>query len=142
MTSWHYLDYRTPGGECPIREWMGQQDDEVIAALRTILYERRELDDWQRPPTRHMEKQFRVLTDEHIGLAELRFWTTTVFTTAKRTFRVAGWFRPEEHEFVLFTGCEKSKEDRIEDPPDAFVIALGFKADLEAGIGDTIAHEN
>jgi hypothetical protein len=142
MTSWRYLDYLTPGGGCPIQEWMELQEDEVIAVLRTILYERRELDDWQRPPTRHMKKQFKVLTNEHIGLAELRFGTATVFTRDKRTFRVAGWFRPEEREFVLFTGCEKSMGGQIEDPHDAFDIALGFKISLEAGIGETIAHKD
>ena len=142
MASWRYLDYLTPRGTCPIQEWMAGQDDEVIAALRTVLYERRELTDWLQPPTKHLKKQFKVLGDEHAGLAELRFGTTTVFTSDERIFRIAGWFRPEERTFILFTGCEKLMGGQTEVPSNTFDIALGYKTDLENGVGTVHDHED
>ena len=136
MAAWRFFEYVSAGGENPFRNWYLKQDEEVRAALDLTVYERTATHDWLTPPSRHAKKQFKVLDQEHAGLAELRFWTDG----GRRRFRVAGIYDPWGRRFVLLDGCEKEMGGEIYLPSDAFDKALKHKAALESGKGHLVDH--
>lgn len=114
-----------------MQEWYAAQDDKVRASFDFTLYQRRVTDDWINPNPKSARKQFKTLDREHLGLAELRFGCED-----GRDFRVAGLYRPDQREFVLFTGLAKKWRGLIQEPPDAFDVAMKYKKQFEVGIGE------
>ena len=131
MTPWRFMDYVTPRGENPIQAWYAKQDPDVQAALDFTIHQLKVTDDWVEPGC----KQFSLLEHKHAGLSELRFWTS------KRKFRVAGLYRPNHRDFIMFVGCEKWLRGIFKyKPTNAFDAAMKFKNAFEAGKGYAIDH--
>lgn len=83
-------------------------------------------------------KEFKELGPPHKGLSELRIdlQIQSGKRQYKRHIRVAGLWLPEDHEFILLLGSEKS--GRIYCPNNAFNIAEDLKRDFEHGRGSLI----
>ena len=129
MSLWTIKDYYLDGGTCPIRDWYIVQEPDVQAAFDATLATLAATEDWEDT------KQFKALKKNHAGLGEIRF----KLERPLRRFRPVGiWPPTTEHEFTLLVGCRKARG--VYDPPDAFTLALRYKLDLEAGIGDTDEH--
>jgi hypothetical protein len=131
MIPWRFMDYVMPSGRNPVKEWSAAQGDEVRAALKFTIYQLRVTADWVDPETR----RFSLLKGKHLGLSELRFWTED-----GRKFRVFGLYRPNNHDFVCFVGCEKWMRGSIYKPFGAIDLAMKHKKNFDAGKGQIIDH--
>jgi hypothetical protein len=125
------MDYVTPGGRNPVREWSEAQGDDVRAALYFTICRLRGTDDWVKPET----KRFSLLDGKHLGLSELRFWTDD-----GGKFRVAGLYRPTHRDFICFVGCQKWWRGSIYKPLRPFDLAMKYKKDFDAGKGQIVDH--
>ena len=138
MIPWSFKDYWTEDGHNLIQQWYEDQDDEVQAAFDGTLLRLRAVDDW----LDRKVKEFDLLSRQHEGLGELRFyvWEDHPDTGKQfiRRFRPAGIWRPEKREFILLLGCEKAHGSYI--PHDAFDLALRHKTLLEQGRGTIREH--
>lgn len=145
MGRWEFLDYHTDENppKYPIRDWMAKQDRRVIQALEATITTLKGARIWDDPKV----LEFRLFKEgQFVGLSELRFSIEDVNPfnpkqkkKIKRRFRIAGIWRPEDHDFILLTGCEKSGYMKI--PPDAFEQAMAMKIAYERdGRGDVDEH--
>ncbi|MGH9327690.1 MAG: hypothetical protein ACRD2B_13555 [Terriglobia bacterium] len=126
MPLWTFKVYCLEGGACPIRDWYIMQEIEVQAAFDATLITLAATEDWE--DTKH----FKALRREHEGLGEIRFALEKPFI---RRFRPVGIWPPViDREFIFLLGCEKSRG--VYDPDGAFDLALHYKHQLEAGIGE------
>jgi hypothetical protein len=126
MALWTFKAYYLEGGTCPIRDWYTVQEPGVQAALDATLATLAATEDWEDT------NQFKALKRDHSGLGEIRF---KIEGKPVRRFRPVGiWPPTTEYEFIFLLGCEKCRG--VYDPPDAFALALRYKRDLEAGIGE------
>jgi hypothetical protein len=138
MASWRFMDYCTDDGRNLIQEWYAAQDDAVKVAFDATLFTLAATEDWEAASV----QEFKVLTERHAGLGEIRFdveakepgWKKP----RKRRFRPVGIWHPGEREFILLLGCEKS--GRIYTPLNAFDLALEYKAQFEQGRGTIREH--
>jgi len=126
MGLWRVMAYHPEPGSCPIQDWYAVQEEPVQAAfdasLATLIATVDWTDAWQ----------FKALTKSHVGLGEIRF---KLEGPPVRRFRPVGIWPPvREREFILLLGCEKNRHVYI--PADAFVVALRYKQQLEAGTGE------
>lgn len=118
MAFWRFMDYHTPEGQAPLKEWYRSQGDAVQARfdfVLRVLEATESIQEW-------IEKdQFKVLTrKQHIGLCEIRF---AIQEHGKaRRFRPLGFWYPRRTEFVLISGVEKIGRKYV--PSNAFDFAL------------------
>ena len=126
MALWRIMAYHPEPESCPIQEWYAAQDEGVQAAFDAVLTTLGATVDWIDT------WQFKALTRNHVGLGEIRF---KLEGPPMRRFRPVGIWPPlREREFILLLGCEKNRHVYI--PPDAFMVALQHKRQLEAGEGE------
>lgn len=136
MALWGFFDYITEDGDNLIADWYDAQDPEVQAQFDATLFLLGATEDWEDEKV----KEFKPLTEKHVGLGEVRFHVNALAPGAKRPhlrrFRPVGTWPPTvDHEFVLILGCEKSGRTFM--PHNAFDLALDHKARLEQGRGTT-----
>jgi len=142
MAQWRFLDYYTDGSPptCPILDWLGKQDKRVLVALDATITTLKSEPDWDDPEV----LEFKFFTEEPFaGLGELRFQIIERVAGSKkeikRRFRIPGIYRPNEREFIMLTGCEKS--GRIKIPQYAFEDAMAMKVAFEKGKGEVDDHK-
>lgn len=133
MSPWRFIAYHPKGEGCPIRDWYEAQHPKVQVAFDFTLATLKGTDVWVGT------KEFKELTREHLGLAELRFNVEfpkpgSPSGRVKRRFRPLGIWRPREREFVLLVGYEKSGRLRL--PPNVFVLAFKYKREFGLGMGE------
>jgi hypothetical protein len=128
MAFWRFMAYVTDDSTDPMKKWYDSQDAEVRVAFDATLFTLAATEDW----THRRVKSFKILTGAHSGLCELRF-TVEPQPRKKRRFRPLGVWRKDSRDFILLGGSEKS--GRILIPPNAFDLALLYKAEFEAGKG-------
>jgi hypothetical protein len=133
MPLWRFMDYHTEQGINLVSQWYEAQDEEIRADFDATLLLLAATEDW----THKRVKAFKVLTGKHAGLCEIRF-TVEVERKKKRRFRPLGVWRKDSRDFVLIGGCEKSGRMLI--PPNAFELALRYKAEFEGGRGKVYEH--
>lgn len=125
MIPWGFKDYWTEDGRCPIREWYESLETAAQVAFDGTLLRLRGVNDWEPRSIR----EFRHLEREHAGLGEVRFWLDAKHPatgkTFKRRFRAAGILRPEQRDFLLLVGCEKTGGPHISH--SAFDVALEYR---------------
>lgn len=138
MTPWRFMDYVTEEGANPIQEWYDQQDDAVRAEFDQTLLTLMQTDDWEADDV----EAFKVLTAEHVGLSELRFYVDERppgrRKATRRRFRPLGIYNREKREFLLLGACEKKGMNTI--PRDAFDSAMRLKGQFEQSRGRTCEH--
>ena len=139
MSVWRFFDYITADGRNLMKDWYELQDEPVQARFDATLLILAGLDDWEDESV----EEFKPLTQNHIGLGEVRFHIEALAMGAKRThrrrFRPVGiWPTDTEHEFVLICGCEKIGRSLV--PHGAFETALLYKVDLKQGRGTISDH--
>jgi hypothetical protein len=132
MARWRFLDYYTDANppKCPIWDWLGKQDKRTLAAFDATRGILQGVPNWDDPEV----LEFKFFRDgPFAGLGELRFHifekVAATKKQIKRRFRIAGIWRPDEHEFIMLTGCEKSGKIKI--PQDAFEQAMALKLAFE-----------
>jgi hypothetical protein len=126
MSHWVFLDYCSNDGRNFIQEWYGNLSTTAQADFDLVMYILRATKDWTK------RKEYKALTEKHVGLSELRFKTNKV------QYRPVGVCKVESREFVFLLGCEKS--GRIYRPPNALDSALELKKMFEQGLGEV--HES
>ena len=136
MALWRFFDYRTDDWppRNPIQEWYGKQDLAVQAEFDATVAVLVATEDWEKA------KEFKILTRNHAGLAELRFSVITTKGKKKiiRRFRPLGIWHKETKEFIFLAGCEKAQG--LYDPQNVFELALDYKAKIEGGRGEICEH--
>jgi hypothetical protein len=136
MNPWRFWEYVTEGGRNLTREWYGQQDASVQAALDNAVLLLQGTDNWTEPEI----STFKELTEKHVGLSEIRFSIKAGRWSPQRRFRPVGLYRPQQRDFIFILGCEKKMGGLIYIPLNAFDSALKYKADFENGKGELCEH--
>jgi len=139
MALWKFFDYVTADDQNLIRSWYDSQDEAVQAQFDATLIILGGIADWEDETV----LEFKPLTNQHVGLGEIRFHIEERPPGAKkarrRRFRPVGiWPTGSEYEFILILGCEKTRIAYI--PAGAFDAALKHKAELENGRGSIYEH--
>ena len=136
MAVWRFFDYRTAAlpSRNLIQLWYGEQDRDVQAEFDATVKILEATEDWRDT------KAFKELTRQHAGLGEIRFSVRKRIRGREivRRFRPVGLWIEGARQFTFLVGCEKSRG--MYTPPNAFDLALRYKADLENGIGDICEH--
>lgn len=132
MALWRFMDYCTEDGRNLIQEWYAAQAEAVKAAFDATLFILAATEDW----TVKKFDGFKILTERHVGLGEIRF--DLMLNRKKRKFRPVGIWPPSGRDFMILLGCEKS--GRIYTPLNAFDLALEYKAQFEQGRGTICEH--
>ena len=113
MALWRFMAYCMEGsGENLIATWYEAQDPAVQAAFDATLLTLGDTPDWSDEEV----KEFKVLTQEHVGLGEIRFnieWKEEGRRPYKRRFRPLGIWPPTGKDFIILLGCEKSGRTEI-----------------------------
>lgn len=139
MSLWRFFDYCTEDGVNLIQVWYLEQDGKVRAAFDATVFVLGATKDWEDPKV----KEFKLLQNRHAGLAELRFDIDVRPPRApksyKRRFRPVGIWRPEQRQFILLLGCEKTRLTYT--PAGAFDTALKYKRQFEQGRGWIREHQ-
>lgn len=100
-----------------MEEWYRSQNMAVQAQfdyVLRVLEVTEDIQEWEE------KKRFKVFTERHIGLCEIKF--TVQERGRARKFRPLGFWHPGHNEFVLVMGLEKVGRNYI--PPTAFDFAL------------------
>jgi hypothetical protein len=133
MSFWQFREYLTDGmpPRCPIIEWYGTLGGDIQAVFDLLVLELMETEDWSKTEPNPRKRKYKVLTEKHAGLCELRFKFE-----GKRKFRPLGIWRPDKCDFIFLGGCEKTGQD-LTIPEGAFDSALKLKNAFDAGKGET-----
>ena len=119
MALWRFMDYVDEGNNNLIQMWRTSQNDAVKAAFDATLLMLADTADWTSPRC----TEFKVLTEDHIGLGEIRF--NVHDEGKKRHFRPVGIWPRVGSDFIILLGIEKMGRMLI--PRDAFNEALRYK---------------
>lgn len=143
MARWRFLDYYTDGQppQNVIMDWLQGQDKRVKVVFEATLHTLEGVEDWSDDEV--LEFKF-FKEGPFVGLSQLRFHMVEINKDTRkptrRRFRIPGIWKPEHHEFILLTGCEKS--GRMKLPPDAFEVAMALKLAWEKeGRGSIYEHK-
>lgn len=117
-----------------IQVWREAQDPPVRAAFDATVLLLRGAVNWEIPEI----PEFKVLTEKHIGLSEIRFGVRPKRSERKiplRRFRPVGIYWPEQRAFGFILGSEKMMRGGVYIPGNAFDIALNYKHEWQEGKG-------
>jgi hypothetical protein len=136
MAFWRFLDYITEANQNPIGDWYGKQRPDIQVDFDHLIKALSETKDWDEPKPKR--RKYKLLTEKHSEMCELKFNATTKRLGVARKHRVVGLWLKEQRTFILFGACQKWKFFTI--PIDAFDAALRLKEAFDLGRGGLSEH--
>lgn len=134
MTPWTIRDCVGTDGVNAVADWYAVQPAAIRAQIDAVLAVLRQTDDWLDPET----ELFKEFDKDDVGLSEIRFYFDQPRPRqhpTRRRFRVIGWYRPDNRDFVGYIVCEEQGMNYI--PLDCLDQAWSKHERFQLGLGVT-----